>query len=374
MRNQYYYLSTNVLEESLERIRWVYEEFDEVVVTVSGGKDSTVVLNLAHQVAASKGRLPVKVFFIDQEAEWDLTIEYMRYLQSLDWVKLYWFQFDFELPNCTSSFDRKFIAWEPCKQNIWIRQKEPGALHENVYGITDWYTIFAALIKHHFPKQKACYIGGVRAEESLNRKNGLTQNLTYKWATWGRRNTESKDNYITFYPIYDWSWRDVWKYIHDNALPYNQVYDYQYQYGIPINEMRVSSLTHETAIKNLFYLPEVSTDLYNRLSARLSGISTISKSRDQFLKVGEMPYMFRNWAEYRDYLLINIVVDATTNKKISAALKAQDKVLGRITNLPKQELDRVYKSQISAILANDGDLTKLKNLALHIGKLKHDYH
>ena len=55
------YLNKNVYEAAKDRIRFVYREFKNVVVNFSGGKDSTVVLHLALEVAEETGRLPVNV-------------------------------------------------------------------------------------------------------------------------------------------------------------------------------------------------------------------------------------------------------------------------------------------------------------------------
>lgn len=59
------YKENNVFDEALERIRMLFDTHEEIIVCMSGGKDSTVVFNLALMVAKEKGRLPLKVFWLD---------------------------------------------------------------------------------------------------------------------------------------------------------------------------------------------------------------------------------------------------------------------------------------------------------------------
>lgn len=68
------YLDQDTYTSAKQRIRYLFEEFDDVVAWVSGGKDSTVIFNLALEIAKEKGKLPLKVAFIDQEGEWKHTI------------------------------------------------------------------------------------------------------------------------------------------------------------------------------------------------------------------------------------------------------------------------------------------------------------
>ena len=68
-----FYKDINVLDEAKIRINRIYDEFDNVIVGFSGGKDSTCVLNLALEIAKERNRLPQKVMFVDQEAEWQNT-------------------------------------------------------------------------------------------------------------------------------------------------------------------------------------------------------------------------------------------------------------------------------------------------------------
>ena len=59
------YKKTTVYEETLKRIRFLYDEFDEIVVSISGGKDSDVVFHCTLTVAKERNRLPLKVMWQD---------------------------------------------------------------------------------------------------------------------------------------------------------------------------------------------------------------------------------------------------------------------------------------------------------------------
>jgi len=53
----------NVYDAAIKRFEYLFDNFDKVVVSFSGGKDSTVCLNLALEVAKKKNKLPLDVYF-----------------------------------------------------------------------------------------------------------------------------------------------------------------------------------------------------------------------------------------------------------------------------------------------------------------------
>ena len=75
----------------------IFDGHDDVIVSMSGGKDSTVLFRMALMVAQERGRLPLKVFWLDQEAEWQATVDYMQHIMELPEVTPYWYQIPFEL-------------------------------------------------------------------------------------------------------------------------------------------------------------------------------------------------------------------------------------------------------------------------------------
>jgi predicted phosphoadenosine phosphosulfate sulfurtransferase len=185
---------------------------------------------------------------------------------------------------------------------------------------------------------------------------GLTSKATYKWITWGNANNK-KLNHYTFYPLYDWSYRDIWKSIFDHSWDYCKIYDYMYQYGVRVMNMRVSNVHHETAIHSLFYLQEIEADNWNRITKRIHGISTAGQTKRDMFFIKDLPYMFVSWTEYRDYLLENLISDETIREIYRKEFASADKRYC--------DNDLIVKSlcmiEINSILANDYYFTKLNN-------------
>lgn len=335
----------------LERIEYLFDEFENIAVNFSGGKDSTVTLNLALMVAEKKNRLPLKVLFIDQEAEWDCTIDYMKSVMYDPRVEPYWFQIPFRIFNATCSDEPWLNAWDVNPEVTWIREKDPIAIHKNPTQIDRFGELFNALYNWIFKGKSHAVLAGVRCEESPARRTGLTTFATYKWITWGKVENNKRDQFV-FYPLYDWSYRDIWKAIHDNRWEYCVLYDYMYQYGISPMKMRLSNVTHETAVDSLFFLQEIEGDLWARLTQRLRGINTAGILKHDWKCPNELPFMFKNWKEYRDHLLENLITDPSA-KAIMVKQVATD-----TKNYLPEIQDKVCKYHIDMILKNDYHGTK----------------
>jgi predicted phosphoadenosine phosphosulfate sulfurtransferase len=365
--------SKNVFDKALERMRYIFDEFEEVIVSYSGGKDSTVIYELARVVAKEKGKLPLKVLFIDQEAEWTGTIKMVEGIMRDPDVTPLWYQMPILIENSATFTDVYQDCWGIGEE--WIRDKVDISIKENTYGCDKWTDgIFGAIAKKDF-KRKTCCIAGIRADENPTRFMAVTQDVTYKWITWGKILNKELEQY-TFYPIYDWSTSDIWSAIHKNGWKYNEIYDYQYRYGVSVQNMRVSNLHHETAIKALTYLQEVDKVLYDKMVKRVKGVDTAGKIQGDFFPK-KLPFMFKDWAEYADYLAEKLVTDEKLQKKISSFSKRY-----RMMFTDNPELfTKAFKVIVSTIIAGDVAGTKIKNFentvagfyardVLHITKLK----
>lgn len=358
------YIGKNVYEAALDRIRWVFDEFEDIAVGFSGGKDSTVTLEMALTVAREKNRLPIDVVFLDQEAEWQCVIDYIRSVMDRDEVNCRWLQIPFKMTNNTSTTSQWLYAWE--EGGDWLRDKEPDAITENIYGTDRFHAMFPAYAKAHYPKKPFAYLAGVRGEESFARRISLTSSATYKHVTWGRVETKSLNHYA-FYPLYDWTTTDIWKSIHDNKWSYTKLYDYMYQYGVSITNMRVSNVHHESSLKALWWMQEIERDTWNKLTSRLDGINTCAQLQNDFIKA-RLPPMFDDWKEYRNHLLDNLIEDQEQRQKY---YKTFDLFEARYPAEDTELITKMMKEMCQTVMLNDRDCTKLGNFsARNFGKTK----
>jgi predicted phosphoadenosine phosphosulfate sulfurtransferase len=357
------YLPKTVHEAAMDRVRWLFDKFPNIIVGVSGGKDSTVVYNLALAVAREKGRLPLKCLFVDQEAEWQSTIDTIREIMENPEVEPKWYQMPIRLFNATSTVEHWLQCWNPEDEERWMRPRETYSVHENVYGTDRFSKMFSAIIKKEYPDTPTCYIAGVRAEESPGRYMGLTQSEAFCGETWGTI-LDKKRNHYTMYPIYDWSYMDVWKAIHNNGWSYNKLYDAMHQYGIPVQKMRVSNVHHETAVHSLFYLQEIEGETYQKLTQRIAGIDMAGKLGAADYFGGGLPYMFSGWREYRDFLLDKLIGNDEWKEGFKKRFARHDEMYSEMG-------DAIYRLHIASILTNDWEHIKLKNFETAPQNLKY---
>ncbi len=306
------YIDKNVLEATKERIAFVFDEFENIIVSISGGKDSTVLAHLALTEAHRRNRR-IGIFFLDEEVVYESTVKQVEYIMNLypeNTIPL-WFQIEFNLTNASSLTQTQLIPWEAGKHKIWMRPKQKNSIQhkpwpketETVRDKNKGFGFYDALENFQRSRHDTAFLIGLRATESPNRWRAVSKNPGYKNIYWS---TKLKNNNYNMYPLYDWNFHDIWKYIYDNQLRYSKIYDYMFKKGMGLQEIRVSSLIHEKSFKSLVELPEFEPRTYDRLLRRVRGISVghIYGKDSKALRARKLPKNFKTWIDYRDFLLV----------------------------------------------------------------------
>lgn len=329
------YREGSVLDAARRRMSEVFDRFERVVVSVSGGKDSTVIHCLALEEAERRGR-QLEVFFLDQEAEYQSTIDVIREWMHDPRILPRWFQVPVRMTNATSHVDYWLHAWGPGER--WMREKDPVAVHEldgypqRFYDFFEWY--------EEQSSSSTAFIVGLRTREAFNRFRAVSKNAgCHGWA-WSTKTKNPQA--FRVYPIFDWTDGDVWRFIAERQLPYNRHYDRMFaKHGVNFRKMRVSNLIHEQAFRCLADLQEFEPDTYERLIQRIGGVhsAALYATERHVYDARELPEGFKAWSEFRDYLLATTPTD-----KI-------ERFRRRFAKQPKDE--ETARRQVKQILTND---------------------
>lgn len=293
----------NVLCAAKKRISFLFDNYENISLSFSGGKDSTVLFHLINEEAKKRDRKFI-LYFQDQEAEYSATIELVEWCMSQPNVIPKWYQVPIFMTNATSHQQLFLWAWGIDEE--WIREKNPLAIHKIDGKYPKRFHKFNLWEGQNLRKLgKSISIIGLRAEESPDRRFVMFGEDSEMF--WLRRLNEPNKAY----PIIDWSYKDVWKFLIDGGYKYNKIYDKMYMLGHDIRNMRVSNLIHEKAFRCLADLQELEPKTYDKLEQRLQGVHTaaIYGKENLIYSIKDLPQNFSSWKEYKDFLLENIHPD-----------------------------------------------------------------
>lgn len=241
------YQTYDVLTASKDRISKIFDDFEKIYISFSGGKDSSVMTHLVMEEAIKRNR-KVGLLIIDLEAQYLDTVKHIEHMTYLyrDHIELHWVCAELLLRNSVSNFEPRWICWDSSKKDIWVRNMPEQAANLSQYDFyvpkmefEEFMVLFGEWYSNYGEYSTAAFIG-IRSDESLHRYRAIVstkKGLTHKGHKW---TTKIKPNLFNIYPIYDWKTKDVW--IYHGKYPdksYNRVYHKMHMAGVKFSQQRL---------------------------------------------------------------------------------------------------------------------------------------
>ena len=273
------YLDIDVLEASKERISQVFDNFEHVYVSFSGGKDSGVMLNLVLEEAKKRDRLPLDVLFVDLESQYKHTIDYVESMMNLEEIRPHWLCLPIKLRNAVSQFQPYWIPWDDNCEEIWVRKlpTNKGVIHDE-FSLPFFrkgmeFEELIPLYGEHIANGKttACFVG-IRSDESLNRFRTIASTSKTKFKDW-QWSTLVTENVYNVYPIYDWRTEDIWAANYKCKWSYNKIYDLMHLAGVSLSQMRICQPYGDDQRRGLWLFKILEPDTWARVVARVEGVN-----------------------------------------------------------------------------------------------------
>jgi len=323
-----YNQNKNVYDAVQERLKTIFDEFDNIFVSFLGGKDSGLLLNLVLDYKRkTNDPRKIGVFHQDFEAQFTFTTDFVSRMfeNNIKEIEPYWFCVPMAVRTAVSNHSIYWYPWDDEKKELWIRPMPKYDYIINQYNAPEFYQykmsqedVYSKFGKWYADNRKGktiCLLG-LRTDESLTRfrayANENKQTLDGKnWTT------KVQANLYTAYPLYDWKTQDVWIANGKFAYDYNKIYDLYYKAGLTIHQMRVASPFIEDAKHSLNLYRIIEPATWAKIVGRVHGANFAA------IYGGTKALGFRNvklpkghtWKSYVKFLLDTLPEEVKENYK-----------------------------------------------------------
>lgn len=317
------YQDINVYDATQERLKYIFDRFERIYLSFSGGKDSGVMLNVVldymrkHNITRKIG-----LQTLDNEANYSHSLEFMHSIiqKNLDLLDVYWCCLPVTLPCTVSAYAIDWQCWGAEDKDRWIR---PMPEQEYIVNIDNHefdffkedmsYDDFWDGFGNWYSQGKTCAnLIGIRTDESLNRYRAIMnqKKTMLDGKCWTKKNGPTNYN---VYPIYDWKTSDVWIANAKFDWEYNKLYDIFYRASVPIGNMRVASPFMSESKSSLSLYRVIDPDCWARLCSRVQGANFVATYGKQLTYRSVTLPPGHTWKSFVKFLLATLPKEVAQN-------------------------------------------------------------
>jgi predicted phosphoadenosine phosphosulfate sulfurtransferase len=321
------YKEQDVYAATQERLRFIFDNFEKVYLSFSGGKDSGVMLNLVLDYVKAHGiKTKIGIQILDNEANYEYSLEFMRRMieDNREYLDPYWCCMPVTLPCTVSAYETDWQCWGEGDKDRWVRPRPDmdyvvhygnhpfgDAFRPNMH-YDEFWDMFA---EWYSDGKRTANLIGIRTQESLNRFRAIMNDAkeTLDGKAWTKKNTAHVYN---VYPLYDWRTRDIWIANAKFEWDYNKLYDTFYMAGVPVEKMRVASpfMSESKSSLNLYRVIDGHT--WARLCARVAGANFIATYGKQINYHSFKLPPGHTWKSFVKFLLATLPRESGENFKV----------------------------------------------------------
>jgi predicted phosphoadenosine phosphosulfate sulfurtransferase len=319
----------NVYEATQDRLKTIFDTFDNVYVSFSGGKDSGVLLNLAiDYVRANHPGRRIGVFHIDYEAQYQMTTDYVdsELSKNADVIDVYRICLPIAAQCATSMHQSYWIPWDEDKRDLWVRDMPGNGITEHNHNFPwfnkgmwdyDLQERFSEWIHAKTGAKKTACLVGIRTQESLNRWRAIHSDKNFNKLAGHAWANEMFHNVYNCYPIFDWTADDIWTCNARNGYAYNRLYSLFWQAGLSVDQMRVASPFNDCAIESLKLYKVIDPSNWGKMVGRTNGVNfagLYGGTTAMGWKSIKLP-RGHTWKSYMEFLLTTLPKEAAESYK-----------------------------------------------------------